>query len=79
MWRQRKNIEETLLDGLLKADALITSGGVSVGEYDVVKSVLSRLGQINFWRVAMKPGKPQAFGLVDGKPIFGFLRALFHP
>jgi len=68
---KEKNIEETLLDGLLKADALITSGGVSVGEYDVVKSVLSRLGQINFWRVAMKPGKPQAFGLVDGKPIFG--------
>jgi len=68
---KEKNIEETLLDGLQKADALITSGGVSVGEFDVVKSVLSRLGQINFWRVAMKPGKPQAFGLVDGKPIFG--------
>ena len=44
---------------LAKADALITSGGVSVGEHDVVKSVLARLGEINFWRVAMKPGKPQ--------------------
>lgn len=56
---------------LSDADALITSGGVSVGEYDVVKSVLGKLGEINFWRVAMKPGKPQAYGIADGKPIFG--------
>lgn len=56
---------------LAEADALITSGGVSVGEHDVVKSVLGRLGEINFWRVAMKPGKPQAYGISDGKPIFG--------
>ena len=56
---------------LAKTDALITSGGVSVGEHDVVKSVLARLGEINFWRVAMKPGKPQAYGISDGKPIFG--------
>jgi molybdopterin molybdotransferase len=56
---------------LAKADALITSGGVSVGEHDVVKSVLARLGEINFWRVAMKPGKPQAYGISDGKPLFG--------
>ena len=54
-----------------RADALITSGGVSVGEYDVVKSVLAKLGEVNFWRVAMKPGKPQAYGIADGKPIFG--------
>jgi molybdopterin molybdotransferase len=56
---------------LAEADALITSGGVSVGEHDVVKSVLAKLGEINFWRVAMKPGKPQAYGISDGKPIFG--------
>lgn len=56
---------------LAKADALITSGGVSVGEHDVVKSVLEKLGDIHFWRVAMKPGKPQAYGIADGKPIFG--------
>ena len=37
----------------------------------VVKEVLSELGEINFWKVAMKPGKPQAFGVVEGKPIFG--------
>jgi molybdopterin molybdotransferase len=56
---------------LAKADALITSGGVSVGEHDFVKSVLERLGEVNFWRVAMKPGKPQAYGISDGKPLFG--------
>ena len=56
---------------LAEADGLITSGGVSVGEHDVVKSVLAKLGEINFWRVAMKPGKPQAYGIADGKPIFG--------
>jgi molybdopterin molybdotransferase len=56
---------------LAETDALITSGGVSVGEHDVVKSVLAKLGEINFWRVAMKPGKPQAYGISDGKPIFG--------
>ncbi len=56
---------------LSEADALITSGGVSVGEHDIVKNVLEKLGKINFWRVAMKPGKPQAYGIADGKPIFG--------
>ena len=63
--------ERIFRHALDKADALITSGGVSVGEYDVVKAVLSKLGEINFWRVAMKPGKPQAYGIADGKPIFG--------
>lgn len=64
-------IERIFRAALAKADALITSGGVSVGEHDFVKSVLERLGEINFWRVAMKPGKPQAYGISDGKPIFG--------
>lgn len=64
-------IERIFRAALAKADALITSGGVSVGEHDFVKSVLERLGEINFWRVAMKPGKPQAYGIADGKPIFG--------
>lgn len=63
--------ERIFRDGLNRADALITSGGVSVGEHDVVKTVLAKLGEINFWRVAMKPGKPQAYGIADGKPIFG--------
>ncbi len=63
--------ERIFRGGLNRADALITSGGVSVGEHDVVKSVLAKLGKVNFWRVAMKPGKPQAYGIADGKPIFG--------
>lgn len=53
------------------ADAIITSGGVSMGEYDLVKIVLGELGHIDFWQVAMQPGKPFAFGLLDGTPFFG--------
>lgn len=63
--------ERIFRESLAKADALITSGGVSVGEHDIVKNVLTKLGEMNFWRVAMKPGKPQAYGIIDGKPIFG--------
>ena len=63
--------ERIFKDSIAKADALITSGGVSVGEHDIVKNVLTKLGEMNFWRVAMKPGKPQAYGKIDGKPVFG--------
>lgn len=49
----------------LEADMLITSGGVSMGDYDVVKDVLAQMGKINFWTVRMKPGKPLAFGTID--------------
>jgi len=58
-------------EALALADVLVTSGGVSVGDYDIVKDVLSTCGGINFWKVAMKPGKPQAFGIAEGKPVFG--------
>lgn len=55
-----------------RVDAFVLSGGVSVGAYDVVKAVLSRLGTVEFNRVRMQPGKPQAFGRWnDGTPIFG--------
>ena len=54
-----------------RADAVITSGGVSVGEADHVKAVLDSLGQINFWKVAIKPGKPFAFGNLDRAFFFG--------
>ncbi len=63
--------ERIFLNAISQADALITSGGVSVGEHDVVKNVLTKLGEMNFWRVAMKPGKPQVYGFIHGKPIFG--------
>ena len=52
------------LDEGLEADMLITSGGVSEGDYDIVKDVLAERGKINFWTVCMKPGKPLAFGFM---------------
>jgi len=55
----------------LVADLLLTSGGVSVGDYDLVKKMLDEMGQMNFWKVAMRPGQPLAFGMISGKPLFG--------
>jgi len=57
--------------GAAEADAILTSGGVSMGEYDLVKIVLRRLGTIDFWQVAMQPAKPFAFGHIEGTPLFG--------
>jgi molybdopterin molybdotransferase len=57
------------LDGL---DLLVVCGGVSVGKFDFVRDVLTELGMVmEFWRVAMKPGSPMAFGSVRGTPVFG--------
>jgi molybdopterin molybdotransferase len=52
-----------LARGIAEADAIIVSGGVSVGPYDVVKSAFEELGSVDLWRVAVQPGKPFAFGL----------------
>ena len=57
--------------GTEEADVIVTSGGVSMGEYDLVKQVLGELGNIEFWQVAMQPAKPFAFGKIGGKPLFG--------
>ncbi len=54
-----------------RADLFVTSGGVSVGDFDVVKQVLAAEGEIAFWRVRMKPGKPLAFGTIQGVPLLG--------
>ena len=64
---------DTLEDHLIHADAVVTSGGVSVGAYDVVKDALTRVGGVAFDRVAMQPGMPQGFGQVgpDATPFFG--------
>src|SRR6185436_5014435 len=60
------------VEAALAADFVISSGGVSVGDYDYVKQVIEQLGaEIKFWRVSMKPGKPIAYGLLRGKPYFG--------
>lgn len=63
---------ETLEDQLIRADVVVTSGGVSVGAHDVVKEVLGRLGTVRFERVAMQPGMPQGFGTIgpNAVPIF---------
>lgn len=55
----------------LESDMLITSAGVSVGDYDVVKDVLAAEGEIGFWQVRIKPGKPIAFGQIRGVPFVG--------
>lgn len=56
----------------LQVDVVVSTGGVSVGDFDHVKEVLGGLGlAMDFWRVAMKPGKPLAFGTLGGRPVFG--------
>jgi len=64
-------IGEVMRDASRQADVLITTGGVSVGEEDHVKAVVESLGHIDLWRVAIKPGKPFAFGEVLGTPFLG--------
>jgi molybdopterin molybdotransferase len=66
-----ERLRATLLEAAACCDVVVTSGGVSVGEYDLVKEVLGELGGIEFWRVAMQPGKPFAFGFLDETPLFG--------
>ncbi|KRV50005.1 molybdopterin biosynthesis protein MoeA [Wenjunlia vitaminophila] len=62
---------DTISDQLVRADLIVTSGGVSVGAYDVVKEVFAELGTVDFRRLAMQPGKPQGFGRIgpDGTPL----------
>jgi molybdopterin molybdotransferase len=56
----------------LHADLIISSGGVSVGDFDFVKDVMGEIGNsLHFWQVAMRPGKPLAFGTIEGTPLFG--------
>ena len=64
-------LREAIARGVDRADAIVTSGGVSMGEYDLVRDVLSEMGNIRFWQVAMQPAKPFAFGKIGGKPLFG--------
>jgi molybdopterin molybdotransferase len=66
-----RKLMDAIEDQLIRADLVLTSGGVSVGAYDIVKEVLSRLGTVAFDQVAMQPGKPQGFGTIgpDSTPI----------
>ena len=60
-----EKLRDAFLKGSTEADVLITSGGVSVGEADYTKDILDQEGQIGFWKIAMKPGKPFAFGKIN--------------
>ncbi|MFI0373444.1 gephyrin-like molybdotransferase Glp [Actinomadura sp. 1N219] len=61
---------EMFQDQLVRADAIVTTGGVSMGTRDVVKEVLAGTGTVDFHKVRMRPGKPQGFGLLEGVPVF---------
>ncbi|MBL7124851.1 MAG: molybdopterin molybdotransferase MoeA [Dehalococcoidales bacterium] len=76
-----RDSESSVVAGLrrgLDADMLITTGGVSAGDYDVVKDVLAKQGEIAFWTVKMRPGKPLAFGTVEGVGEAGTAKSIPH-
>ncbi|PHQ25666.1 molybdopterin molybdenumtransferase MoeA [Marinobacter guineae] len=68
---KREATRETLLRAAESSDLIITSGGVSVGEEDHVRAVLEEYGSLSLWRMAIKPGKPLAFGAIGGTPVLG--------
>lgn len=64
-------LEKALLQASTQANAIISSGGVSVGDADFIKTILDKIGEINFWRINMRPGRPLAFGHINNTPFFG--------
>jgi molybdopterin molybdotransferase len=66
-----KLLEQAFHDAAAAADVVITSGGVSVGEADFVKDLLGKLGEVVFWKIAMKPGRPLAYGKIGAAHFFG--------
>jgi len=64
-------ITERLQKAAASCDAVVTSGGVSMGDYDVIKAVLGRIAEMNWWQIAIRPAKPLAFGMLSGVPVFG--------
>jgi molybdopterin molybdotransferase len=65
------SLEKTLIKAVESSDVILTSGGVSVGEADYMKQLLQKLGQVLFWKIAMKPGRPLAFGKIGNAHYFG--------
>jgi molybdopterin molybdotransferase len=63
------SLKKAFIDAATKADVLISSGGVSVGEADFTKQIMQELGDVGFWKIAMRPGRPMAFGIL--KPVEG--------
>jgi molybdopterin molybdotransferase len=66
-----EKLERAFATAASAADVVITSGGVSVGEADYVKQLLDKLGEVLFWKIAMKPGRPLAYGKIGGAHFFG--------
>ena len=64
-------LRNALLEASASADVILTSGGVSVGEADYMKQLLNELGQVVFWKIAMKPGRPLAYGKIGSAHYFG--------
>ena len=64
-------LEAAFRDAAQAADVVITSGGVSVGEADFIREMMGRLGEVAFWKLAIKPGRPMAFGRIGGAVLFG--------
>jgi molybdopterin molybdotransferase len=69
-------LEAAFRDAAARADAVITTGGVSVGEADFVKQLMARLGEVLFWKIAMRPGRPMAFGRIASGAGSAFLFGL---
>jgi molybdopterin molybdotransferase len=70
--KDRKKDLQEIFKTARSADVIISTGGVSVGDFDFVKNVMGEIGNaMHFWRVAMRPGKPLAFGAIKGVPLFG--------
>jgi len=67
----RKDIKNKFSEAIKKSDIVISTGGVSVGDADYIKEVVKTLGDINFWKVAVKPGRPLAFGKIKDTIFFG--------
>ena len=63
--------EKSLREASEKADCIITTGGVSVGDEDHVRQAVEKLGQLSLWKLAIKPGKPFSYGRIDDRPLFG--------
>jgi molybdopterin molybdotransferase len=66
-----EKLEHAFATASAAADVVITSGGVSVGDADYVKQLLDKLGEVLFWKIAMKPGRPLAYGRIGGAHFFG--------
>src|SRR4029079_10089737 len=64
-------LEDRCRSAASRADAIITSGGVSVGEADYTKAMMAKLGDVAFWRIAMRPGRPMAVGRIGRSVLFG--------